>query len=251
MVTATCSAAGRRGATSCAAARVARFLGGAAFAALLLAGSARAADPWEAWPEANLYRSLGPTTRLYLVSAFATAGKEATSRTLDAAGYLDLTLKPILMPALQKEDWRRKRYLWARVGYDHVFKGESGNPVTPENRGIVALHARAYLPAGVVFEGRARADLRWIGGDYSTRYRLRIEVNREFSVRDRAVTPYFQAETFYDTRYDGWARQLYQVGAEVQVTEHFRVEPYLARQLDDLPADSGLYAVGLVARWYY
>lgn len=223
----------------------------ASLPALLLAGSARGADPWEYWPEANLYRSLGPTTRLYLVAAYATAGKEATSRTLDVAGYFDLTLEPILLPALQKEDWRRKKYLWARFGYDHVFKGENGNPVSPENRGIIALHARAYLPAEILLEGRARADLRWIGGDYSTRYRLRIEVNREFTVRDRAVTPYFQAEAFYDTRFDGWARQLYQVGAEVQLTEHFRVEPYVARQLDDLPADSGLYALGIVARWYY
>jgi hypothetical protein len=86
--------------------------------------------------------------------------------------------------------------------------------VTPENRGIVALHGRAYVPAEILL-------------------------------------PYFQAEAFYDTRYDGWARPLYQVGAEVQLTEHFRVEPYLARQLDDLPPDFGLYALGFVLRWYY
>jgi hypothetical protein len=227
------------------------LLAGAALAALLLAGSARAADPWESWPEANLYRNLTPTTRLYLVAAYATAGKEAASRTLDLAGYFDVTLAPILVPSRQEDDWRRKRYLWARFGYDHVFRGEQGEVSTAEDRGIVALHARAYLPAELLVEGRARADLRWMDGDYSTRYRFRIEVNREFKVRDRSVTPYFQAEAFYDTRFDGWARQLYQVGTEVQLTEHFRVEPYLARQVDDLPADAGLYAVGLVARWYY
>jgi hypothetical protein len=227
-----------------------RLLGGA-FTALLLAGSAQAADPWEFWPEANLYRNLGPTTRIYLVTAFATGGKEATSRTLDVAGYFDLTLEPIFFRSLRKEDWRSRKYLWVRLGYDHVFKGEHGNPVPPENRGIVSLQARAYLPAGILVEGRARADLRWIDGDYSTRYRFRIEVNREFIVRGRSMTPYFQAETFYDTRYDGWARQLYQVGAEVQLTEHFRVEPYVARQVDDLPADSALNALGFVARWYY
>jgi hypothetical protein len=238
-------------APSCAVARLVRLLGASTLAALLLGGSARAADPWEAWPEANVFRRLGPTTRLYLVAAYATSGKEAAWRTLDVAGCFDLTLEPIFLPSLRKEDWRAKRYLWARVGYDHVFKVESGELATPEDRGIVALHARAYLPAEILLEGRVRADLRWIGGDDSTRYRLRIEGNREFIVRDRAVTPYFQAEVFYDTRYDGWARQLYQVGTEVQLTEHFRVEPYLARQLDDLPDDTGLYAAGVVARWYY
>ena len=123
--------------------------------------------------------------------------------------------------------------------------------MAPEDRGIVSLQARAYLPAGILAEGRARADLRWIDGDYSTRYRFRLEVNREFIVRERAVTPYFQAEAFYDTRFDGWARELYQVGVEIQLTRHVRLEPYLARQLDTLPASSGVYAIGVVARWYY
>lgn len=141
--------------------------------------------------------------------------------------------------------------MWVRIGYDHVFKQEGETESTPEERGIVAVHGRGWLPGEVLVEGRARADLRWIGGDYSTRYRLRIEVNRDFDVGGRVVTPYFQAETFYDTRYDGWARQLYQLGAEVEVTRHFRAEPYLARQVDRLPDRSGLYAVGIVARWYY
>ena len=219
----------------------------AALAALLLAGSARAGDPLEIWPEANVYVRLGPTTRLYFVTA-NTRGKESEVRTWELAGYFDLTLNP-LFSSLQ-EDWERKKYIWVRIGYDHLAKVESGSLVAPENRGIVAFHARAHLPAEIVLEGRARADLRWIGGDYSTRYRLRIEVNRTFTVGDHAVTPYFQAETFYDTRYDGWARQLYQLGVEIQVIGTFNVEPYVARQVDTLPEASGLWALGLVIRFY-
>jgi hypothetical protein len=45
-----------------------------------------------------------------------------------------------------------------------------------------------------------------------------------------------QAESVYDTRYDGWVRELYQVGAEIGVIRHFRVEPSVARQLADLPS---------------
>ena len=60
-------------------------------------------------------------------------------------------------------------------------------------------------------------------------------MNRDFNVLDRVVTPYFQAEYFYDTRYDGWAREFYQVGAEIGITRHFRVEPSLTRQVDRLP----------------
>jgi len=229
----------------------------AAFAVLLLSGTASAGDPTEFWPELNLYEKLGPTTRLYFVAAYA-QGKESDALSLDLAAYFDLTLGPPVRRKLlsddwraRTDDWRAKKYFWARIGYDHIFKAEDKTMTTPEDRGIVALHARAYLPAEILVETRARADLRWMGGDYSTRYRFRIEVNRDFNVLKRVVTPYFQAEAFYDTRYDGWAREFYQLGAEIGVTEHFRVEPSVTRQVDRLPEPSGLWGVGIVARWYY
>jgi len=227
----------------------------AALLALFLASVARAGDPVEFWPELNLYDNLGPTTRLYLVAAYG-AGKESALRTLDLAAYLDVTLRPRLvfgqyLKAPGEDDWRASKYLWARFGYDYIVRAEGETRIAPEHRGIVALLGRAYLPAEVLVELRARADLRWIDGDYSTRYRLRLEVNRELNLWEHPVTPFLQAEAFYDTRYDGWARELYQVGAEIGVTRHFRVEPSLARQLDRLPSASGLWAWALVARWYY
>ena len=236
-------------------ARLARWLRFAALAAMLLCGTARAGDPVESWPELNLYRALGPTTRLYLVAAYG-SGREAPLRSLDLAAYLDVTLRPRLvfgqyLKGPGEDDWRASKYLWARVGYDHQIRDQDGTRIAPENRGIVAIMGRAYLPAEVLVELRARADLRWIAGDYSTRYRLRLEVNREFRAWDRPVTPFLQAEAFYDTRYDGWARELYQAGAEFGITEHFRLEASLARQVDRLPSASALWARALVARWYY
>ena len=61
---------------------------------------------------------------------------------------------------------------------------------------------------------------------------------------DHAVVPYFNVEWFYDTRYDGWARTLYQLGPEVTVNKHFRYEIYLAHQSDHLPKHSELDALG-------
>ena len=221
----------------------------------LQSDSAQSGDPWEFWPELNLFTTVNPTTRFYFVAA-ESKGKESELRTVDVAGYLDLTIGPRLQPlrlrrARQKEDWQTKKYFWTRIGYDHIFKVEGETKQAPERRGIVAFHARHYLPGAILVEGRTRADLRWIEDEYSTRYRFRIEVNRDFTVLDRVITPFVQAEGFYDTRYDGWSRQLYQVGAEIGVIRHFRVEPSVARQVDRLPSPSGLYAFAFVARWYY
>jgi len=65
------------------------------------------------------------------------------------------------------------------------------------------------------------------------------------------VVPYCNVEWFYDTRYDGWAGTLYQVGPEVTVNSHFRYEIYLARKDERLPSKESLNAFGFVAKWYY
>ena len=217
-----------------------------------LAGVAHAADSSEFWPEVSGFVTLTPRTRIYLDAAYAQA-KESDIKSLDLAAYLDVSLKPIVRKELRAEDWQRTRYLWARIGYDRIFKttdGRRGADVA-EDRGIVAFYAKAPLPGEVWLEGRVRADLRWIDADYSTRYRFRVEATREFTVLNHTVVPYFNVEWFYDTRYDGWARTLYQLGPEVTVNKHFRYEIYVARQQDRFPSASSTNAFGVVAKWYY
>jgi hypothetical protein len=219
-------------------------------ASLFLSVTAQAADSSELWPEGNLFVNLGPRTRFFGDAAWAN-GKESDRTSLDLAGYLDISLKPIRKDR-QTDDWQRDRYLWMRIGYDRIFNNTSdtGTEVV-ENRGIVSYYGKVLLPAGVVAETRARADLRWIGGDYSTRFRLREEITREFTVHGHSMVPFFNVEWFYDTRYDGWARILYQLGSEVTVNPRFRYEIYLAHQVDRLPSHSTLDALGLNLKWYY
>jgi len=212
--------------------------------------TARAADSSEIWPEASFFKKLNPRTRLFFNAAYAD-GKESDDASLDMAAYLDVSLKPF-RKKLQTEDWQRNRYFWMRVGYDRIFKSTDGEAAeVSENRGIVAFYGKAQLPAEFVLEARARADLRWIGDDYSNRYRFRVEATREFTVREHTIVPYFNVEWFYDTRYDGWARTLYQLGPEVTVNNHFRYEIYVAHQEDHLPSKSHLDAFGLNFKWYY
>jgi hypothetical protein len=225
----------------------------ALLAGLALAGAAHAAND-EFWPEANLYKQLNEPVRLYF-SADYTQGKESntatTATSANATAAVDVSVQPILRPKLVSEDWERNRYLWARFGYTRVSKIDLGTRELSENRGILALNARAPLPADFWFDGRAQADLRWIEGSYSTRYRLRGEVSRVFSTFEWAMLGYARAEWYYDTRYDAHSRTLYQAGLERTLTPHFRIEVYLARQYDYQPQEDSLSALGLVAKWYY
>jgi hypothetical protein len=170
----------------------------------------------------------------------------------DVSACLDVSLKPIARKELLTGDWQRNKYLWARVGYNRTFEAtDSSGAEVAEDRGVLAVYLRAPLPAAIWLETRTRADFRWIGDEYSNRYRFRLDLSREFAVRDRPVVPYFNFEWFYDTRYDDWARRLATLGVEVTATDRFRYEVYLARQVDRLPEPRNLDALGVVLKWYF
>ena len=209
------------------------------------------ADSGEFWPEIALFYNLTPRTRIHLDAAYA-RGKESDELSLDTAAYVDISLKPIRRKELLQEDWQRNRYFWARLGVDRVYDvtAESGKEEA-EDRAILSLYARLPLSNEIWLEGRARTDLRWIGEEKSQRYRFRVEASREFTVHRHAVVPYINVEWFYDSRYDDWARTLWQAGGEVTLSRHFRIEGYLASQRDRQPEETSLIAVGLVAKWYF
>ena len=241
-----CAAGDRREARSWRVAVTAALLG----ATLPMAPEARAADASELWPELSAYVGLSEDTRLFLDASYS-RGKESDLKTLELSAYLDVALAPMLRQELRKEDWQRARYLWARVGFSHIGKVSAGDAQEPERRGVLAVYARAPLPQQFWLEGRLRADLRWIGNDYSTRYRARLELSRDYTLLERPLMSYANAEVFYDTGQGGINRTLTQIGTEVTVDKAFRYELYLAWQSDRLPVPESLLALGLVAKWYF
>jgi hypothetical protein len=222
-------------------------------ASLSVAGAARAADASEFWPELSAFKQLNDRTRAYFDAAYA-LGKESEVKSADIAAYLDISLKPIARMSTGRltDDWQRNKYLWARIGYVRVFEATDSTGVeVAENRGVLALYGRVPLPAAIWLETRTRADFRWIGNEYSNRYRFRLDLSREFGVLDHAVVPYFNYEWFYDTRYDEWSRTLATLGAEVTANDHFRYEVYVARQADRVPERKDLNALGVALKWYF
>jgi hypothetical protein len=213
-------------------------------------GSAAAFGAQELWPEASVFVGLNRQTRLFFDAANA-SGPESDTQALDLVACVDVSLVPVVRPSLRRDDWARRRYFWARVGYTHVGKQEGEELKPAENRGLASLFAKAVLPGEIWLEARARVDLRWIGDEYSTRYRARIEANRDFTLGQVPLTPYLNAEAMYDTRYEGWTRALYQAGSEVTVNKRFRFELFVALQVDRLPSKSTLGAAGVVAKWYF
>jgi hypothetical protein len=200
-------------------------------------------------PEFNAFIKLSDRTRLYLLGD-VTHSNPGNDTEVEVGAHLDYTLMPILRPQLQEANWVRERYLWMRVGYLVLGKGDSGDFGRTERRGIIELTGRVPLPLEVWLVNRARVDLRELGDEFSQRYRFRIVVEREFTVGGVAVVPYAQGEIFYDTRYDAWNREVYQTGVEVELSKAWRIEPYIARQNDSRSASGNVDRFGLVLKYY-
>lgn len=212
---------------------------------------ARAEDHQDEFvPELNVFIKLSNQIRLFLLGD-VTQGLSPSVTDGELGAHLDFTLKPILRRELRHGDWERSRYLWVRAGY--VVSGDLDDRDDGSTTHMILLETttRLELPGQVWLVNRARVDFRETDGESSQRYRLRLGIEREFTVCGVVMVPYAQAEIFHDTRFDVWNRQLYQAGVEIELTKHWRIEPYIARQNDSRSASGNANRIGLVLKTYF
>jgi hypothetical protein len=201
-------------------------------------------------PELNSFIKLSKQVRLYLLGD-VTQGFSPSFTDGELGAHIDFTLKPILRRELRQGDWERSRYLWVRAGYVVSHDLDDRDDGSTTHTILLEMTTRLELPAQIWLVNRARVDFRDIDGETSQRYRLRVGIEREFNVRGVVMVPYAQAEFFFDTRFDSWNRQLYQAGVEIELTKHWRIEPYFARQNDSRSASGNVNRIGLVLKSYF
>ncbi|MCU0919392.1 MAG: hypothetical protein MUF16_03520 [Burkholderiaceae bacterium] len=212
---------------------------------LLCGGALQAAAAWagdslstEFWPEINAYLGLGERSRM-MFSAAGTRAMEGSvdNRILavqDAQFTLnvDYTLAPILRRDVPQAEWSKNRLLWARLGYEYGTSVSSGADSYRSDTGIVELNARYPMEGTLWLTSRLRADFRDINGEASQRYRVRAGAEWDVLAFEHPFAPYASVEVLYDTRYDKWSRLTLKAGVETPIGGNWRVEPYLALQLN-------------------
>jgi hypothetical protein len=192
----------------------------------------------EFWPELAAYVNLDERSRLQI----SAAGTRATEASLDddKLGFqnaqftlnFDYTLAPVLRRDVPQAEWSKNRLLWARLGFEYGTSGSSGSDSFRSYTGIAELNSRYPLEREVWLTSRLRADFRNINGEPSQRYRIRLGAEWETVVFDHPYAPYASVETLYDTRYDKWSRVTLKAGVETPIAADWRVEPYVALQLN-------------------
>jgi hypothetical protein len=204
----------------------------------------------EIWPQVQAFVSLNSETRVFLLSSFRANADDG-----DWQGsfgiHLDIALKPAFRRELRfKQDSFGKRLLFFRGGFRYITS-LSGQPHL-EHRWLVELNSRYPLPGKVVVSDRNRGELRFISRQtFSTRYRNRLQIERESSFGPVLLTPYVNGELFYDTRYDIWNRNRYSAGVRIPAGNTLTVDAYYLRQNDSRSNPPHINAFGLTFNLYF
>ena len=171
-------------------------------------GATRAQEPKtrnEFWPEIDVYISVRPKVRLYLIG---TASKAVEDGELRNAQSFEAQIGVHV-------DYIPNKHVILRAGYRYGTAVGSNTDAFKEHRLLTEQTLRTLLPGEVLLSDRNREDFRFIKGDFSFRYRNRVTLEREVHLfKGRTITPYVSGEIFYDTRYDIWNRNRLAVGVQ-------------------------------------
>ncbi|MBZ5537937.1 MAG: DUF2490 domain-containing protein [Acidobacteriia bacterium] len=232
--------------------RLAHSLRGLVWVALLvvLFGAPTRAQTRQFWPEVDAFVKLNDRMRFLFL---ATTVKEERSATeVEMGPNFDFYLKRLRDKKRSGglgQDESKNRLLMVRVGYRYIHPLTGGG--SNEQRGVLELTGRHNL-VGLLVSDRNRMDFRFIGGQYSWRYRNRLTIEREFSIGRFKFAPYARVEVFHDSRFNKWSRTAVTAGSVFPITKHLELEGYFEHQNDTGGSPNRqVDAVGTVINLYF
>lgn len=198
----------------------------------------------EFWPEIDVFIKLNAKFRIFLLGTVSRARENSSL----------LGEPPFDGQVGAHLDYIANKHVSLRIGYRYDTSLNGADP-SKEHRLLTEQTFRKMLPARLLLSDRNRQDFRWINGDYSFRYRNRVTLEREFAIRERAITPYASGELFYDTRFNTWNRNRYAFGIQISLKRgllnallperQIVLDIYFMRQNDSRSSTRHVNAIGL------
>lgn len=202
------------------------------------------------WPELGIYVQQGEIFRFAFVDS---AASNSSTHSWDGnfTIYLEAALKPVFRRELRdRADVYRNRYLTFRGGYRYRTSLTSGS--TSENRGILDVTTRYPIGWQLTVSDRNRGEFRFIKGQgFSTRYRNRLQLERDIKHGAFACTPYAYDEIFYDTRYNQVTPNRYVFGIQFPIGQRVVLDPYYLAQNGSHSNPPHIHAFGFTLNLYF
>jgi hypothetical protein len=223
---------------------------------VMAAGAALADQPsYEFWPEIDTWWRLSPAWR---VSLFVPVSKniETSYREGNFIPQVDFAWgKTNRWSRLQDESRAQIMKAWMlRGGYLGGRSLDDKGEAYTEHTTFAELHLRIPLIGGFLLSHRLRTDLRWLGDDnpeFSSRWRYRVMVEREFTAGRASVVPYVNVEPYYDSRYETVNRVRAIAGTSVTWSPRFALEGNGTYQYDSRSSTKEILALNLILHVFF
>jgi len=216
---------------------------------LVLISPPAEAQSYQTWPEISTYVKLNSDVRLYFIATTTRENSKGTSA--EIGPNIDFYLKPLLrleQITIFQLDKSKSRPLLLRLGYRYLPSTDG----PAEHRGVLEATGRLPLMTGFLVSDRNRADLRFIDGEFSWRYRNRLTVERTVSILSYHFSPFVRGEVYFDSNYEKWSRTSGTLGAAFPIRQHTEIEIYYEHQNDTSKSPNRqVNALGIALNLYF
>jgi len=216
-----------------------------------LAASAVAQVPSDGaavWTAFEAHGNVANPMRFTLLAGLKEGGDYAYEQ-WRVGGQLEFQVKGFVERDLVDIDPTREHKLLVAAGYEYLETTEGTRP-GPENRITLGVTPQARPIGGLLLSDRNRVEFRWVDGAYSSRYRNRVGVDYVTKVSSVRLTPYAQAEFFYDITKDAWNEERYTLGIEWPYRRILKLATYYTRQACDGCSPEGVNILGITLHYF-
>jgi Protein of unknown function (DUF2490) len=202
----------------------------------------------EVWPEVDAHVQLSQNIRLLSYAGVQQGVGFPYQQWYTAAG-LGYQFKPILKSHLENIDPDKEHHLVVGGGYEFFQTIQSGK-TKDENRLILEAIPGFRPPAGFLVRDTNRVEFRWVNGVYSTRYRNKLDVERDFLLHGFRFTPYGFAEVFYNGAKNSWDQEWYAAGIQWPYKRLLMVDTYYLLQKCPTCTPANANVAGVTLNFY-
>jgi len=203
----------------------------------------------QVWPEIDAHVQLPSHFRVLTFSGLEQGVVFPYQQWYAAAG-LGYQWKHISRLHLENIDPDKEHYFLVGGGYEFLRTIQSGK-ISDESRldldGVFNLRPTARF----LVSDRNRLEFRWINGNYSTTYRDKLTVERDFLLRGFRFSPYVAAEVFYNGAQNSWNQEWYYAGIQWPYKRLFMVDTYYQRQNCTSCNPTNWNAAGVTLNFYF
>lgn len=223
---------------------------------LVATGAAVADEPsQEFWPEIDIWWRLSPEWRL---SVFVPISKNIETDYREGnlilqADYAWGKPRRVRIRLMDENREQDMKAILVRGGYlGGRSLGDQGEAYT-ERTVFAELHVRIPIKGNVLLSQRLRTDLRWLGDDseFSSRWRYRMQAEKEFVAGRTSIVPYVNVEPYYDSRYETVNRVRLIGGTSVVWSPRFALEGNWTYQHDTRSSVTTLHALNVILHVYF